>query len=228
MEEQLMATLVKSDANIRTNILEEMAYDPAVTVHDIAVVVDGGVVTLTGVADSYGTRRAAENAAWRVYGARDVFNQIVVDPTLLGMPTDAELTADVRNRLENNFLVPRGRIQVSAHDGVVTLTGSVNWHLQREAARESVAGVKGVRDIRNEITLDRSHAEPREIEASIQKALVRSARVDAGNIHVAVDGGHVTLTGTARSFAERRDAVDAAWRARGVTQVSDHITIQPS
>jgi osmotically-inducible protein OsmY len=222
-----MATLFVSDADIRKSIVEELDFDPAVTAHDIAVVVDGGVVTLTGVADSYGTRRAAENAAWRIRGVRDVFNQIVVDPTLLGAPTDAELAADVRNRLENNFLVPRGRIQVSAHDGVVTLTGTVDWHFQREAAHESTELAKGVRDIRNLIAIDRWHATPGEIEASIQKALVRSAQVDAGNIHVAVDGGHVTLTGTARSFAERRDAVDAAWRARGVTQVSDHIIIRP-
>jgi osmotically-inducible protein OsmY len=103
----------------------------------------------------------------------------------------------------------------------------VDWHLQRQVARESAEGAKGVRDLKNEITIDRWHATPGEIEAGIQKALVRSAQVDASNIRVAVDGGHVTLSGTARSFAERRDAEDAAWRARGVTEVTVHITIQP-
>ena len=63
-----MATLVKSDAEIRADVIDEMAYDPAVTVRDVAVVVEGGIVTLSGVADSYGTRQAAEQAAWRVGG----------------------------------------------------------------------------------------------------------------------------------------------------------------
>jgi osmotically-inducible protein OsmY len=44
---------------------------------------------------------------------------------------------------------------------------------------------------------------------------------------VIVDGGHVTLAGEARSFAERQAAEDAAWRARGVTDVTDNIAIQP-
>jgi osmotically-inducible protein OsmY len=226
-EEKLMAILVRSDADIRADVIDEIDDDPAVTVNDIAVIVEGGIVTLTGVADSYGTRRAAENAAWWVCGVRDVVNQIVVDPTLLGVPTDAELAADVQKRLEHNFLLPKDRIRVSVHDGVVTLAGSVDWHLQREAARESAAGAKGVRDINDEIEIDRSRAEPGQIQASIKKALIRRAQVDAGDIHVAVDGGHVTLSGTARSAAERQDAVDAAWRVRGVTQVNDNITIEP-
>lgn len=41
------------------------------------------------------------------------------------------------------------------------------------------------------------------------------------------DGGHVTLSGTARSFAERQEAENTAWRARGVTEVTDNIAIQP-
>jgi hypothetical protein len=114
-EEKLMAILVRSDADIRADVIDEIDDDPAVTVNDIAVIVEGGIVTLTGVADSYGTRRAAENAVWWVCGVRDVVNQIVVDPTLLGVPTDAELAADVQKRLEHNFLLPKDRIRVSVH-----------------------------------------------------------------------------------------------------------------
>jgi osmotically-inducible protein OsmY len=222
-----MATMVRGDADIRRDVMDEIAYDPAVTVHDIAVIVEDGLVTLTGTADSYGTRQAAVDAAWRVSGVRDVINSIVVDPTLLGVPTDEEIAADVRERLEKDFLVPKGRITVSVHDGVVTLAGTVDWHFQREAVREEAADAKGVRDVNNEIEIDRSHASPDEIQSSIRKALTRNAQVDASNIQVAVDEGHVTLSGTARSFAEQQEAEDAAWRARGVTDVTDKIVIQP-
>src|SRR5579871_2874617 len=100
-----MTTVVRSarsDADIREDVREEIEYDPVVTVHDIAVVVEDGTVTLAGVADSYGTRRAAEDAAWRIRGVRQVVNRILVDPGLLGVPTDAEIAADVRQRLEHN------------------------------------------------------------------------------------------------------------------------------
>ena len=222
-----MATMLRGDAEIRKDVMEEIAYDPAVTVHDIAVIVEDGLVTLTGTADSYATRQAAVDAAWRISGVRDVINTIVVDPTLLGVPTDEEIAADVRGRLEKDFLVPKGRITVEVHDGVVTLAGTVDWHFQREAVREEAADAMGVRDVNNEIEIDRSHASPDEIQSSIRKALTRSAQVNASNIQVAVDEGHVTLSGTARSFAEQQEAEDAAWRARGVTDVTDHIVIRP-
>jgi len=222
-----MATMVRGDAEIRSDVMDEIAYDPAVTVHDIAVIVEDGLVTLTGTADSYGTRQAAVDAAWRISGVRDVINTIVVDPTLLGVPTDDEIAADVRERLEKDFLVPKGRITVEVHDGVVTLAGTVDWHFQREAVREEAEDAKGVRDVNNEIEIDRSHASPQQIQSSIQKALTRSAQVNASNIQVAVDEGHVTLSGTARSFAEQQEAENAAWRARGVTDVTDRIVIQP-
>jgi osmotically-inducible protein OsmY len=225
-KENAMADLMRDDATIRNNVLDEMDYDPAVTVNDIAVVVENGVVTLSGVADSYGTRTAAALATWRVLGVRDVINTIVVDPTLLGQPTDDQIAADLRQRLDKDFLVPKGRISVSVADGVVTLKGAVKLHLQREAAVEEAEDAAGVRSVINLIEIDRSAPSPTNIEGDINRALTRSAQVDASKILVAADGGHVTLSGVARSFAERQEAENAAWRASGVTDVTDNITIQ--
>jgi osmotically-inducible protein OsmY len=222
-----MATAMTRDAETRADVMEEMVYDPAVTVRDISVVVENGYVTLAGVADSYGTRQAAEEAAWRVGGVVGVDNEIIVDPNLLGLPNDEEIAADLRGRLDKDFLVPKGRITVSVHDGVVTLTGTVSWHFQREAAREEAEDARGVRDVNNEIVIDRSRSTPQDISAAIQKALARNAQVEGNQIQVYVDGGHVTLTGTVHTFTERQAAEDAAYRARGVTDVTDNIAIQP-
>jgi osmotically-inducible protein OsmY len=222
-----MATAIDSDAQIRESVMEEIDYDPVVTVHDIDVTVQDRTVTLTGVADAFGTRKAAEQAAWRVFGVRNVINQIVVDPSVLGMPTDDEIARYLRGRLEKDFLVPQGRITVDVQDGIVTLSGTVDWHLQRLAADEEAQETIGVRKVVNHITIDRSHTSPSQIEAAIRKALTRSAQVDARQIQVSVEGAHVTLTGTVRSVAERKAAEDAAWRAKGVTDVTDNIAIQP-
>jgi osmotically-inducible protein OsmY len=222
-----MAISIDSDAQIRESVLEEIEYDPAVTVHDIDVTVQDRTVTLTGVADANGTRQAAERAAWRVFGVSNVVNQVIVDPSMLGMPNDDEIGRYLRGRLEKDFLVPQGRITVDVQDGIVTLTGTVDWHLQRLAADEEAQETVGVRQVVNQITIDRSHTSPTEIEAAIRKALTRSAHVDVRQIQVSVEGGHVTLTGTVRSAAERQAAEDAAWRAKGVTEVTDNIAIQP-
>src|SRR5579862_1222484 len=120
-----MSTLVSNDAQLRDDVIAEIAYDPAVTLNDIVVVVNDGIVTLNGIADSYGTRLAAEAAAWRVYGVREVIDQITVDPDLLGQPADEEIAANLRQRLNKDFLVPKGRISVSVEDGIATLRGAV-------------------------------------------------------------------------------------------------------
>jgi osmotically-inducible protein OsmY len=41
---------------------------------------DNSTVTLAGVADAYGTRQAAENAAWRAKGDSDVTDNIAIQP----------------------------------------------------------------------------------------------------------------------------------------------------
>jgi len=63
------------------------------------------------------------------------------------------------------------------------------------------------------------------VSADIEAALKRSAAVDAQRIGVLVNGHTVTLTGTVRSYAERREAERAAWASPGVYSVEDRIAI---
>jgi len=221
-----MATMV-NDAAVQENVIEEMEYDPEVEVTDIGVVSKDGVVTLMGVARAFGSRTAAERAAWRIGGVRDVIDKIVIDLPPVDRFADAEIQAHLQARLDKDFLVPKGRITVSVLDGVVTLTGAVKHHIQREAAREEAEGTKGVRDVINLITIDHASPSPTNIEGAIRKALTRDAQLDAKNIRVKADGGSVTLEGTVQSYAERREAEDAAWRAKGTTEVVNNIAILP-
>jgi osmotically-inducible protein OsmY len=222
----MMITGKRERADIRKDVCDEMEYDPAVKVHDIAVVAEDGVVTLSGVADSFATRMAAAEAAWRVAGVQDVINNIIVDPVLLGMPTDGDIAYDVRYRLDRDLLIPQGRVEVSVSDGVVTLTGELPRHFQRAAAQNEARTARGVREVKNFITLEHGKASPREIENAIRKALERNAQVDAAQITITVDGSHVTLSGKAANRHEREAAEEAAWRARGVTTVNDDIRLE--
>jgi hyperosmotically inducible protein len=87
----------------------------------------------------------------------------------------------------------------------------------------------GVRDVINLITLKPRSVSAAEIKDAIERALVRSAELDAGRIKVRlVEDGHVVLTGTVRSMAEKTAAEAAAWRATGVTQVTNEIEVRPT
>jgi osmotically-inducible protein OsmY len=64
-----------------------------------------------------------------------------------------------------------------------------------------------------------------DIHDRIARALVRSARVDADAIKIAVNGATVTLSGKVPTWHEREAAEQAAWAATGVAEVRNEITL---
>jgi osmotically-inducible protein OsmY len=73
-----MAALIRTDENIRADVLEELKWDPRVQSNEIGVAVKDGIVTLTGWVDSYLKKIAAEEAAHRVSSVKAVANNIEV------------------------------------------------------------------------------------------------------------------------------------------------------
>ena len=66
------------------------------------------------------------------------------------------------------------------------------------------------------------------VKADIESALKRRAHADAEQIAVAVKGSGVTLTGTVHSLSERQTATESDWRAPGVYDVVDRMTLAPA
>jgi osmotically-inducible protein OsmY len=227
-----MAVAVMTDAKIQENVLAELAWDPEVgDTEEIGVEVDDGVVALTGTVDSYAKKLAAERAALRVDGVRAVANDLTVKlvvPTR-GDRSDTAIAKAVADALDANAVVPKGRIKVAVEHGWVTLEGEVDWQFEREQAEDTARKVPGVVGVTNliEVKSNRNDLREEEIKGGIERALLRSAEVDAEQIRVKVEGGHVTLTGIVRTWAEREEAEGAAWRAPGVTKVTNLIEVRP-
>ncbi len=68
--------------------------------------------------------------------------------------TDPNLEAAVIAALRKNPQVPFDRIAVTAHEGVVTLAGHVNWKYQCVAAASTAATVHGIGSVDNQIVVD--------------------------------------------------------------------------
>jgi len=220
-----MAIAIKSDLEIKQDIIDELDWDPAVDATELGVAVDDGVVILSGWADRYITKLAAEAAAQRIDGVRAVANEIVIKAK--GTRTDADIAKMVANVLEANSAVPRERVEVTIKNGDVTLQGEVDAAFQRTAAADAIRYLPGVRDVINLITIRRPAAAMSDVKSGIERALVRSAQIDAHRIQVHSEDGQVRLTGTVRSWPEKLEAGLAAWRARGVTHVANEIHVQP-
>jgi osmotically-inducible protein OsmY len=215
---------MKSNAELQRDVLDELLSDPSINAANVAVAAYHGTVTLSGSIASYTERWAVKRAARRVRGVVSVVDALEVRLPPADERTDADLVGTASDSMRWNSLVPDELIAVSAVDGRLTLTGEVPHHYQREAAENAVRFLVGVKSINNQITVAPS-ATPIEIDAVIEKALVRNAETDVRNIHVVVDGGRVTLSGQVHSWAERDEVTRAAWAAPGVHQVQNDLIV---
>lgn len=215
---------MKTDAHIKADVTEELAWDPAVNATGIGVAVRDGVVTLTGHLDSYAEKHAVERAVHRVAGVRGIAVELDVKLAAEHKRSDSDIAQAAATSLQLNSLVPDEKIQVQVENGRVTLTGEVDWSYQLASAEQCVRPLAGVRGLSNRITI-KSRASSKDVGAQITAALTRQAAREAKHITVEVEGSVVTLWGKVHSLAERDAAVGAAFSARGVSRVVDKLDV---
>ena len=210
--------------DIREAVEAELEFDPLVDDADIHVVNINGVVALNGTVPSYPQHLEAAAAAQRVAGVRNVHNHLQVVLPDEDYRDDAMLTTTANNALALNVTVPDG-VEATAQDGNLTLTGAVEYGRQRKAAERAVAGLAGVRNVKDDIDISYD-ADPVDVTWFVQDALDRNALVDDdSDVSVDTSGNTVTLRGHVRTWAERDAVVGAAWMAGGVMQVRDDLDI---
>jgi osmotically-inducible protein OsmY len=215
--------LTDKDTRIRSSVMQQLEWDPAVDATEIGVTARNGAVALTGLAETYAEKLAAERAAKRVYGVRAVANDIEV--RLRMGRADADIAADTALALRLHGAIPDA-VQAAVHHGHVTLTGTVAWLYQKTLAERAVLHIRGVRHVINHINV-LPRAGERDVRKRIVGALHRTADVDATRIDVHVTDGVATLTGTARTWTQRKAAAHAAAAAPGIIMVDNQIAVEP-
>lgn len=216
-----------ADRALEAAIIAELSWTPSISADGVAVSVNDGAVSLTGQVRTHPEKAEALQAAMRVRGVARVANDIVVQEHRRGIFEEGDIAEEASRAFERTLLIPAGSVTATVNRHVVTLSGTVDWPYQRDAARAAVVGLPGVGGVRNTVTLRSAAAvSPADVAARITSSLLRHARVDAGHIHVGVTGSDITLTGTVSSWAEHGQAEAAAWSPAGVTRVDNRLTVE--
>ena len=140
------------------------------------------------------------------------------------MKTDFQLMADVTAELDSDPAINAKAIGAAVNEGLVTLTGQVDWPYQFSSAEQCVRPLLGVRGVSNQVVI-KPRVRGKDIAGQIAAALQRHAEREAGHIDVAVEGSIVTLSGRVDSMAEHDAVVGAAFGTRGVSTIVDKLEV---
>jgi len=216
---------MKTDNQLQRDVMDELEWVPDVDAAQIGVTAKGGVVTLSGFVTSYAQKMSAEHTAAGVLGVQAIAEELQVrfasDPKI----SDAEVAGRILDLFSWNVSVPHDKIAVKVENNWVTLSGTVEWNYQKQAAHAAVGHIGGVLGITDLITV-RNTPSTADIRDRILAAFKRSSAADATGIQVTAESGTVTLGGNVHGSHERMLAERAAWGAPGVFYVEDNIVVR--
>jgi osmotically-inducible protein OsmY len=215
---------MKSNETLQRDVQESIKWEPLLHASQIGVIAKNGIVTLTGTVDSYAKKMEAETATKKVAGVKAIVEKIEIDYGHFGKITDDKIAEDILKEFNSNLTVPSNSIKVTVENGWVTLEGNVNWNYQREATKNSVTNLMGVRGISNNIKINPEIKEKVEKRA-IEKAFQRNWAINYDEIDVDVYDNNVRLTGNVDSYYQKDEAERIAWNAPGVWSVNNDLEV---
>jgi osmotically-inducible protein OsmY len=216
--------LMKTNQELQTDVQNAIKWEPLLNEAEIGVTAKDGVVTLTGIVDSYIKKMEAENAAKKVVGLNVLVEEIEVKLPSNSTKNSTDIAHEVSAALKSNWPTLAEKVKIKVEDGWVTLDGELPWYYQKVAVKNTVDFIGGVRGITNNITIrpdTNDSIEQRDIETAIS----RNWLVDAQNIVVSVSGATVVLTGTVHSWYQKEEAERIAWNTPGIENVSNELTV---
>lgn len=198
-----------TDSTINSAVVSELHFEMPTVPNYLDVGTWDGIVTLSGSADDLLVKRHSVKIAKSVRGVLGVIDRINVNPE---HRPDEDIRKDILTALQNDPATESYKVAVSVTDAVVTLSGTVGPMAESRLAQLVAEGVRGVKDIHNNLTINYAVTRTdREITAEIKAALYWDIWVAGYPVQVKVNDGNVTLTGTVGSVVEKWRVNQDAW-----------------
>ena len=216
---------MKTDEILEKDVSNSLKWESPITNSNVIVISDDGEITLTGVVDNFTKRTLAENSTRKIAGVKSVINKIYVVIDSWDEKKDIEITAEILTSFRWNWNTLNDTIKVRVLNGWVTLSGELEWHYQREAAKEAVINLIGVKGVSNYISI-KSQVDTEIKSTSLRLALENHYALDSKNIEIEVLDSKIILKGTVDSWYQKEIAKQIAWKTPGVLHVIDELIIE--
>ncbi|MDD5141679.1 MAG: BON domain-containing protein [Verrucomicrobiales bacterium] len=194
-----------------------------------------GAVTLTGTVAEDSHKSMAENTVASLPGVKSVDNQLKVTGEQPAEHSDAWITTKVKSTLLYHRNVSGTGTTVYTKDGVVTLQGVADSMAQKELTTEYAMDIDHVKSVKNEMTIAKAPATPKEtmgekiddasITAQVKSSLMSHRSTSALKTSVSTTDGVVTVGGVAKNDAEKSLVTKLVTDINGVVSVVNNMTI---
>jgi osmotically-inducible protein OsmY len=214
-----------TDSGITSVVEKGLKQEKGVVPDDVDVSTSQGIVTLSGSVDNPLAKERAVRIAESIRGVRGVIDQTTVTPV---SRSDEDVRKDILAALLQDPATQSYQVNVTVENAAATLTGNVGSYGEKRLAARIAEGIKGVKEVRNDVTINYS-AKPTDTQMAddIKARLQWDIWINGELIKPVVEDGKVTLTGTIGSAISKSRALDDAW-VTGVTSVDDSgLKIEP-
>jgi osmotically-inducible protein OsmY len=149
------------------------------------------------------------------------------------MMSDNRLRTEVLAAIVDDPAVDPFQFRYIVEDGKVRILGKGS-HRQTSRVAETVARVRGVREVESEAQVPQSEQpswaippSDEQIEREIQERIERALGGELASIDISIQEGQVLLLGTVRSWRTRQMIENAARASQGVRRVESEIEVKP-
>ena len=144
LEVQIPFSEYRGNCEIAAAVTHMFAWNVLIPAEQISVVVNNGIVTLTGTVDCLSQRAEAERAVINLLGVRGIANDLTVREQAVAAET---ICADIQRTLERQAAPDTAEVTVGLDRGAVRLSGTVPSWSQRCAAVAAAGFAHGVQRV---------------------------------------------------------------------------------
>ena len=146
----------KMDDRIELSAKQSYVFKTYLQGDDIKIESRDGAVTLTGIVANNFNKSLAQETVAGLPGVMSVDNRLEIK----GAPPTANSDVWLRDKVKVTLLFHRSvsavKTEVDVKDGIVTLRGDAASQAQKELTTEYAKDVKGVKDVKNEMTVTKT------------------------------------------------------------------------
>lgn len=146
---------------------------------------------------------------------------------------DAWLTAKTKIALMTADDLHTSSLNVDTVNGVVTLHGRVPTEAEKNRAEDVAERIDGVKSVKNLLQVvpssqeDAVEASDDAIKESVERAFEANPAIKKSDIKVSsVNKGVVLISGDADNIVTHLEAIEAAYKVKGVRRVSSEVTVK--